>query len=108
MRRSTIVAAAGLLMLLMFPALVGYSLVRSKQINATFEKVVIGDVERDIVAKMGRPHRILEDCDYYGMSKVGCARLYVYYPPWSFAEESWAIALNENGAVIYTAYFVSP
>jgi hypothetical protein len=51
MKRSTIVSGAGLLVI---AALVGYCQARTTQLSAAFEKVVVGDTERDVVIKMSR------------------------------------------------------
>jgi hypothetical protein len=58
---------------------------------------------------MGRPHRIVEGCGYYyGRPIAGCAREYVYFPPFTIVDEAWLIAFDAGGAVSHTAYFVSP
>ena len=98
-------AGAGLLVI---AALVGYCQARTTQLNAAFKKVVIGDAQRDVVAKMGRPHQVLEGCGYYGRPVIGCAQEYVYFPPWTIVDEAWSISFNANGAAINTAHFVSP
>src|SRR5258708_4580866 len=67
-----------------------------------------GSVTHFIIAKMGRPHQVLDGCGYYGRQIVGCAREYVYFPPWTIVDEAWAFSLNANGVVINTAHFVSP
>jgi len=72
------------------------------------QKVKVGDAERDVIAKMGRPHQVLDGCGYYGRPIVGCAREYVYFPPWTIVDEAWAFSLNVNGVVINSAHFVSP
>jgi len=79
------------------------------QLNAAFKKVVVGDTQRDVVAKMGRPHQVLEGCGYYYKRPiVGCAREYLYFPPWTIVDEAWMISFNANGDVTNTAHFVSP
>jgi hypothetical protein len=108
MRRSTIVVGAGLLVI---AALVGYCQARTTQLSAAFEKVVVGDTERDVIAKMGHPHQVLEGCGYYYPHKrpiVGCAREYVFFPPWSIVDEAWTISFNANGNATNTAHFLSP
>ena len=105
MRRSTIVAGAGLFVI---AGSLGYCQARTMQLNAAFKKVVVGDTQRDVVAKMGRPHQVLDGCGYYSRRIVGCAWEYVYFPPWTIVDEAWAISLNANGVVINTAHFVSP
>jgi hypothetical protein len=106
MRSSSIVAGA---VILVIGASLGYCHVRSTQLNAAFDKVVVGESERDVVGKMGRPHRIVEGCGYYyGRPIAGCAREYVYFPPFTIVDEAWLIAFDESGTVSHTAYFVSP
>jgi hypothetical protein len=89
-------------------ALLGYCQVRTTQLNAAFNKVNVGDAERDLIAKMGGPHRVVDGCGYYGQPMAGCARQYVYFPPWTIVDEAWEISLDGNGVVIHTAHFVSP
>jgi len=43
--------------LLVFAASLGYCEARARQLNSAFQKVVVGDAERDVIAKMGRPHQ---------------------------------------------------
>jgi hypothetical protein len=106
MRPSRIVAGAGPLVI---GASLGYCHVRSTQLNTAFGKVVVGESEPDVVGKMGRPHRIVEGCSYYyGRPIAGCAREYVYFPPFTIVDEAWLIAFDANGAVGHTAHFVSP
>lgn len=109
MRRSTIAVDA---VLLVIATSVGYCEARARQLNRAFEKVVMGDAERDVVVKMGRLHQILEGCgSYYPHLRgriVGCAREYLYFPPWTIVGEYWSISLNEDGVVTNTAHFVSP
>jgi len=103
-RRSIVTGAV----MLVAAALLGYCPMRTMQLNAAFGKVNVGDVERDVIARMGRPHRVLDGCGYYGEPIAGCAREYVYYPPWTIVDEAWVISLDANGLVIHTAHFVSP
>jgi hypothetical protein len=109
MKRITIVCGAALLAI---AGSLGYCQVRATQINAAFAKVAVGDTENDVIAKMGRPHRRVEGCGHSyslnGRRIVGCAREYVYFPPWTIVEESWSIAFGDSGAVTHTAHFVSP
>ena len=106
MTRSTIVTIAGFLVVAIS---LGYCHVRTVQLDEAFKKVKIGDVERDVVATMGHPHQIFEGCNFYGPSRIaGCAREYVYFPPWTIVGEAWSISLNADGAVVNTAHFVSP
>jgi hypothetical protein len=105
MRLGSILAGAGLLVI---AAALGYCQVKSTQLNTAFEKIVIGESERDVIAKMG-PHRIVEGCGcYYGRPIAGCAREYVYFPPFTIVDEAWLIAFGANEAVHHTAHFVSP
>lgn len=97
--------------LLIVTVSLGYCHLRRVQLNEAFEKVKIGDVERNVVATMGHPHRIFGRCDeYYPRSRpiAGCAREYVYLPPWTIVDEAWLISFNADGAVINTAHLVSP
>lgn len=94
--------------MLVTAALLGYCQARTTQLDAAFNKVKVEDTERDVVAKMGRPHQVLDGCGYYGQPIVGCAREYVYFPPWTIVDEAWAISLDANGVVIHTAHFISP
>jgi hypothetical protein len=87
----------------------GYCYVRTTHLDAAFKKVKVGDADRDVIAKMGRPHQVLDGCGYYNHRPiVGCAREYVYFPPWTIVDEAWTISLNANGVVINTAHYVSP
>ena len=105
MKRSSIFWGAGLL--LVIAASLGYCPARTMQLNAAFATVVEGDTETTVVAKMGRPHRVLEGCGYLGRPVAGC-REYVYFPPWSPVGEAWAIRFDAKGTVTSTAHFVSP
>ena len=105
MKRSSVVWGGGLLVI---PALLGYCHVRTTQMNAAFEGVVVGDTETTVVAKMGRPHRVLEGCGYYHGRPIAGCREYVYFPPWTVADEAWAIRFDANGTVTSTSHFVSP
>jgi hypothetical protein len=106
MKRSIIVCGAGLLAI---AASLGYCQARRMQIDAAFTKVVVGDTERTVIAKMGHPHQVIEGCGwYYTKPIIGCAREYVYYPPWTIVDEAWLIAFGDSGTVTHTAYFVSP
>jgi hypothetical protein len=97
MTSSGIVAGAGLLLI---AASLGWCHARSTQLNTAFEKVVVGDSERDVIAKIGRPHRIVEGCGYYyGRPIAGCGREYVYFPPFSIVDEAWLIAFDATGTV---------
>jgi len=78
MKRGFIVTGA---VMLVTAALPGYCQLRTNQIAASFNKVTVGQVEREVIAKMGRPHQVLDGCGYYGRPIVGCAREYVYFPP---------------------------
>jgi hypothetical protein len=80
MSRSAIVTGAGFLAI---AASLGYCQVRTTQLNAGFAKVVIGDAERDVVAKMRCSHEVVKGCGHYGRAAAGCAWEYVYYPPWT-------------------------
>jgi hypothetical protein len=104
MKRSMILATA----LLLIAALLGYCQLRATQINAAFGKVAEGDTEQDVILKMGSPHQVLEGCGYYGKAMIGCAREYVYFPPWTIVDEAWSISFSAHGVVIHTAHFVSP
>src|SRR5215510_13386541 len=98
MTRGTSVTIAGFLVLAIS---LGYCHLRMVQLNAAFNRVKVGDVERDVVAKMGHPHEIFEGCNFYGPSRIyGCAREYVYFPPWTIVGEAWSISLNADGAVV--------
>jgi hypothetical protein len=105
MKRGFIVTGA---VMLVSAALLGYCQVRATQLDAAFNKVKVGDSERDVIAKMGRPHQVLVGCGYYNQRIGGCAQEYVYFPPWTIVDEAWAISLDANGGVIETAHFVSP
>ena len=105
MKRGFLVIAA---LMLVTAALLGYGHMKTTQLGAAFNRVKAGDAEREVVAKMGPPHQVRDGCGYYGRPVVGCAREYLYFPPWTIADEAWAISLNTNGAVIDTAHFVSP
>jgi hypothetical protein len=104
LKRGFVVTAA----MLVTAALLGYCHVTTTQLDAVFNKVKVGDTERDVIAKMGRPHQVLDGCGYYGRPVVGCAREYAYFPPWTLVDEAWTISLNADGVVINTAHFVSP
>jgi hypothetical protein len=104
-KRGFIVTGA---VMLVTAALLGYCQSRTKQIDAAFNKVAVGKAEREVIAKMGRPHQVLDGCAIMGRPIAGCAREYVCFPPWTIADEAWAISLNANGVVIHTAHFVSP
>jgi hypothetical protein len=103
--KPSIILATGLLVI---AALLGYCHVRTKQTDAAFRNVAVGDAEHDVIAKMGSPHQVLEGCGYYGKPRVGCAREYVYFPPWTIVDEAWSISFNAHSVVINTAHFVSP
>ena len=105
MKRGFVVTGA---VMLVTAALPGYCHVRTTRLDASFNKVKVGDTERDVIANMGRPHQVLDGCGYYGRPIVGCAREYVYFPPWTIVDEAWAFSLNANGVVIDTPHFVSP
>ena len=105
MKRGFVVTVA---LMLVTAASLGYCHVKTTQLGAAFNKVKAGDAERDVIAKMGSPHQVREGCGYYGRPVGGCAREYLYFPPWTIVDEAWAISLNANGAVIDTAHFVSP
>jgi len=106
MKRGFVVTAA---VILGIAASLGYCHVRTTHLDAAFKKVKVGDADRDVIAKMGRPNQVLDGCGYYGKRPiVGCAQEYVYFPPWTIVDEAWAISLNANGVVINTAHFVSP
>jgi hypothetical protein len=65
--------------------------------------------EHEVIAKLGRPHQVVEGCGWYYRKPIaGCAREYLYYPPWTIVDEAWLIAFGDSGAVIHTAYFMSP
>jgi hypothetical protein len=70
--------------------------------------VAVGEAEREVIAKMGRPHQVSRRLWLLWPTDSGMAREYVYFPPWTIADEAWAISLNANGVVIHTAHFVSP
>jgi hypothetical protein len=106
MKRSIMVCGAGLLAI---AASLAYCQGKRTQIDTAFAQVVAGDTEHDVVAKMGRPHRVVEGCGwYYGKPITGCAREYLYFPPWTIVDEAWLIRFGASGAVTHTAYFVSP
>jgi hypothetical protein len=71
MKRGFVVTGA---VMLVTTALLGYCHVRTTQLDAAFNKLKVGDAERDVIAKMGRPHQVLDGCGYYGRPIVGCAR----------------------------------
>ena len=60
MRASSIVVGTGLLAI---AASLGYCHVRVVQLDTAFRNVVIGEGERDVVAKMGQPHLVHAGCD---------------------------------------------
>jgi hypothetical protein len=106
MRPGSIVIGAGLLLIAVS---LGYCHARSTQLHEAFGTVALGESERDVVARMGRPHRIVEGCGYYhGRPRAGCAREYVYFPPFTIVDEAWLIGFDTNGAVSHTSHFVSP
>jgi hypothetical protein len=105
MTRGAIIVEAGLLAI----ASLGYCQVRTTWLNAAFEKVMVGDTESDVVAKMGRSSQIVEGCGwYYKRPIAGCAREYVYLPSWSIVDEAWTIFFDANEAVSKKAHYVSP
>lgn len=107
MRQRTIILTAVFLVIV---ASLGYCHARTTQLNAAFNTVVEGkDTEPDVVAKMGRPHQVSEGCKYYGgQPPYGCARQYVFTPPWSIVGEAWTVSLNADGLVIDKGHLVSP
>jgi hypothetical protein len=108
MKRSIIVCAAGLLGI---ATSLGYCEARRTQLSAAFAKVAVGDTEPEVITKMGRPHEVVEGCGWYYPHLrpiAGCAREYLYFPPWTIVGEAWLIRFGDSGAVTHTAYFVSP
>ena len=104
-----IIAIVPVAALLVIAGLLGYCQFRTTQFNTAFAKVAIGDTEHDVVMKMGRPHRVVEGCGYYYKRPiVGCAREYVYFPPWTIAGEAWLISFNPDGSATSKAHFLSP
>jgi hypothetical protein len=106
MRSTRIGSAVGLLVV---AASIGYCQVRTTQLDAACRKVVVGESESDVIAKMGHPHLVQEGCGYMHSRPVyGCVREYVYFPPFSIVGEAWSISFNERGEAIDTAHFMSP
>jgi len=83
---------------------------RDLSLKANFNQVRYGLSKHDVMMLLGKPDKVLPDCDYYtNRPKPGCVEQYVYFGFWFWwLDEAWTVSLGRDGLVLDTAHFISP